>query len=55
MGADKSAWEKFAIFRDTMGKFEAEYRGVYDHGLAMNSLKNNVFAKQTNLPEAAYM
>ena len=55
IGADKSAWEKFYEFRDTIGKYEAEYQAVYDHGLAMNSLKNNVFAKLTALPEAPFM
>ena len=54
-GMDQSAWEKFNIFRDTIGKYEAEYQGVYDHGLAMNSLKNNVFNLKTNLPESIYM
>jgi len=54
-GADKSAWERFNIFRDTFGKYEAEYQSVYDHGLAMNSLKMNVFALKTNLPESVYM
>ena len=55
MGADKSAWEKFWIFRDTIGKYEAEYQGVYDHGLAINSLKNNVFSLLTALPEAPFV
>lgn len=54
-GADKSAWDRFHIFRDTFGKYEAELQSVYDHGLAMNSLKMNVFALQTNLPESVYM
>ena len=55
LGADKSAWEKFFEFRDKIGKYEAEFAGVYDHGLAMESLKNNVFSLNTNRPEAAYM
>jgi hypothetical protein len=55
LGADKSAWEKFFEFRDKIGKYEAEFAGVYDHGLAMESLKNNVFNLNTNRPEAAYM
>ncbi len=38
MGADKSAWGKFYIFRDKIGKYEAAFEDVYDHGLAMNSL-----------------
>jgi hypothetical protein len=54
-GMDQSAWEKFNLFRDTIGKYEAEYQGVYDHGLAMNSLKNNVFSLKTNRPESVYM
>lgn len=55
LGADKSAWEKFFEFRDKIGKYEAEFAAVYDHMLAMNSLKNNVFNLNTNRPEAAYM
>ena len=55
LGADKSAWGKFFEFRDKIGKYEAEFAGVYDHGLAMESLKNNVFSLNTNRPEAAYM
>ena len=55
LGADKSAWEKFFEFRDKIGKYEAEFADVYDHGLAMESLKNNVFNLNTNRPEAAYM
>ena len=55
IGADKSAWDRFYIFRDKIGKYEAEFEDVYDHGLAMNSLKNNVFSMLTNRPEAAYM
>ena len=55
LGADKSAWEKFFEFRDKIGKYEADFAGVYDHGLAMESLKNNVFNLNTNRPEAAYM
>jgi hypothetical protein len=54
-GMDKSAWEKFNLFCNTMGKYEAEFQTVYDHGLAMNSLKNNVFSLKTNRPEAVYM
>ena len=55
IGADKSAWEKFNHLVDAFGKYEAELQSVYDHGLAMNSLKNNVFTLKTNRPEAAYM
>ena len=55
LGADKSAWEKYFEFRDKIGKREAEFALVYDHGLAMESLKNNVFNLNTNRPEAAYM
>ena len=55
LGADKSAWEKYFEFRDKVGKYEAEFGAVYDHGLAMESLKNNVFNLNTNRPEAAYM
>lgn len=55
LGADKSAWEKYFEFRDEIGKREAEFALVYDHGLAMESLKNNVFNLNTNRPEAAYM
>jgi len=54
-GMDQSAWDKFNLFRDTVGKYEAEYQSVYDHGLAMNSLKNNVFSLKSNLPESVYM
>ena len=54
-GMDKSAWEKFDLFCNTIGKYEAEFQTVYDHGLAMNSLKNNVFSLKTNRPEAVYM
>ena len=55
LGADKSAWEKYFEFRDKVGKYEAEFGAVYDHGLAMESLKNNVFNLNTSRPEAAYM
>ncbi|MBE6645310.1 MAG: DUF4838 domain-containing protein, partial [Ruminococcaceae bacterium] len=54
LGLDKSAWEKYYILRDTIGKYEAEFQGVYDHGLAMNSLKNNVFSLLTSLPESPF-
>ena len=54
-GMDQSAWDKFNIFCSTIGKCEYQFQLVYDHGLAMNSLKNNIFAKKTNLPELAYM
>ena len=54
-GMDQSAWEKFNILCSTIGKYEYEFRSVYDHGLAMNSLKNNVIAEKTSLPELAIM
>ena len=54
-GMDQSAWDRFNILRDTIGKYEAEFQAVYDHGLAMNSFKNNIFAKATSLPELAIM
>ncbi len=54
-GMDQSAWDKFNVLCSTVGKYEYQFRLVYDHGLAMNSLKNNIFAKKTNLPELAYM
>ena len=55
VGADKSAWEGYYNLRDTIGKYESEFESVYDHGLAMNSLKNNVFAKLTSLPESPFV